>query len=114
MGISQNDPMRVAPIFPKGSVTVTLKPIDFVVDGGILHVTTGDALPTEVVAEALHIRLSLLEPSDRGQWALDVEAFDQIGFAGIGELSDVLTEALAQVETFATKWARRLRDQRDE
>ena len=86
---------RVAASFPQGTVTVT------------------PPLPTEVVTNALHIEVNLLEPDEKNQWGMDVSAFGKVGFAAVGNLDDVVTEAAIWLTGLAERWERKLKDEDD-
>ena len=67
-----------------------------------------DNLPTEVIAEALQIGITLLRP-ENGQWPIEVEGFGVVGHIGVGELSEGLLDSMAWAEDLAIRWEKKLR-----
>lgn len=77
--------------------------------------SVGD-LPTEVIAEALDVGITLLPPDSddaTGQWVADVGVSGYRVPLGVGELPDILLAAAAWIEGLASRWQEKRRGEHE-
>ena len=70
--------------------------------------------PTEVIANTLTVTINLAEPSEDGQWPMDMSALGVQGPILIDDLDSGLAELMVKVRSLAVRWRDKLRRDRDE